>query len=194
MIGEIFLNTFFTKKKIFFIILFILIVIVAVGAFIFFKFFYKNTKKDTYSEYSSYLNIFSIKANDIFEFKRLEEYQGYELILESEKYNSSIYISSFDCSSVRSIDTVINADKSDFCTKFENIKDISEISNGNISDNTYYEYHFSTQDKFIQVYYIVKDNKVYVFDFYIDINKNYEYNLKDYIEEIIKSFKIINKA
>ncbi len=170
----------------------ICLVVIIISILLFIIFYKEHNVPITYKEYTGYLNNFSIKVNENFEFDKLEENPEYELILESQKFNSSIYVSSFDSTSVRSIETVINSDKDDFSSKFENVSDISDITSLEISEYNVYEYHFTSNNKYIQVYYILADDKAYVLDFYIDINKNYEYNLKDSTKEIISSFKILD--
>ena len=113
------------------------------------------------------------------------------MVLKSETYNSEIYVSSFGSSRVRSIEDVLKSDKEDFSSKFQAITNLSEFSTFDVSGNKVYEYHFTSSNRYIQNYYIVLENKVYVFDFDIDKNNDYEYSLEDYTEEIIKSFKVL---
>ena len=185
---------FYKHKKLIIILTIILIicVIAGVGLFFAFKSGILNFKsKDTYSEQVSYNNSFSIDIDDTLEFEKQNKNNDYDLILKSQKYNSEIYVSSFDSSKVRSIEDVIEADKKDFTGKFKTISDSKEISSADISSLKAYTYNFKSSNRLIKIYYIILKNKVYVFDFDIDKSQDYEYNLEDFTDEIIESFKIL---
>ena len=183
-------NFFINHKKIIIISIIAFLIIVALLIGLLFFYFYKKNNSYSYVEQISYNNDFSIQIPDVFEFEKQEAIQDYDLVLISEKYNSRIYISSFDSSRVRSITDVIQSDKEDFILKFQGTKEVTDLKGVDITGLTVYEYNFTASGRFIQNYYIVKENNVYVFDFDIDIKENYEYNLKDFTNEIVESFKL----
>ena len=187
-------NFFYNYKKLIIIssAILALIIVATIAGFVFLRMRSSNSSSDfTYSKLISYDNVFSITVNDVFDFKKQDKNDDYNLILKSYNYNSSIYISSFDLSKIRSIEDVLNSDKKIFLSNFQNASEISELSSKNISDYKVYEYHFKTSNRIIQNYYVLTENKIYIFDFDIDKNNDYEYNLEDFTEEIIKSFKLL---
>ena len=189
------MRVFFNEHKkiiIVSIIIFVIFIITGIIGFIGFKSGIFNFKsKDTYLESTSYDGSFSISVNDVFEFKKAQKTDDYSLVLKSEVYNSEIYVSSFNSSRVRSIEDVLQEDKKGFTSKFKSISQLSELSSVDVSEYKVYKYSFKSSNRFIQCYYIVSNKNVYIIDFDIDTSKDYEYNLEDYTEEIIESFKIL---
>ncbi len=149
---------------------------------------FKNSKKSapTLQTFCSEDKTISLSIYDSFEFSKYSD-DSYVLAVNSNKINSSIYVSRFSTSNIRDISKFIEADKNDYISKFTNINQVSDISEYTFQGLHAYNYHFNYQENmYVDVYWILKDSDLYVIDFNVNMKKG---NFSSHISEILNSLK-----
>jgi len=111
---------------------------------------------------------------------------SYELLLNSISDGNAIGISKTQKNPIYTFDQFASSDKSTYISNFENPQNITEISRQSINQNTYLKYSFNTQDAYIEVYWIEKNDFYYIIDFACD-TKSGASDLKDNINTIMNS-------
>lgn len=183
------LEMFFSrhKQQIILIILAIIIIALIIAAVAVLSFWKKGSYKTT--TFLSKDKSISITLEDNLEMDILNNNSSsHDLLLTSVSNNNTIAVSKTDKNPVYSASEFVSADKSNYASEFENSKNISDISQGNISGYTYYKYSFETDTSYIEVYWIDANNIYYVLDFACDKNSNID--LKSNITKILDSLKI----
>lgn len=168
------------------IILAIIIVILIIIAAILFTVL-KNPKKEEEITIQTFKNgdqSISLAVTSNFEFN-IQHLDDYELSLYSTKYSSSIFISKVTSANIKNFKSFVEADKADYISKFSNISETSELQDATISGLQGYNYHFKySNNMYVDVYLILKDEYVYIIDF--NINREKE-DLMNYIPTILDS-------
>lgn len=173
-----------SKRNLVFLIIIILLVVIA-----FILFFVLKTSKNESASlqiFSSSDQTVSLSVYDNLGFSELKD-DAYVLALKSNKIDASVYVSKFSTTNVRDISKFIDADKNDYISKFSNINQVSEVSEYTVSNLHAYNCHFNySENMYVDVYWILKDSDLYVFDFNINKEKK---DLSSQVHEILDSVK-----
>lgn len=183
------LKDFFSlhKKKIIIVILSIIVLVLLIIAISMAKFWKSGTYKTT--TFVSSKKDFSITLSDTLEMN-IYTTDSYDLLLKSVSNKNIIAISSFnEIDSIYSFQDIINADKNNYISQFENVTNVSEISEGHLDKSSYnfHKYSFETNELYVEVYWIKFNNKYYIFDFAHD--KNSSIDLKSSINSILETLE-----
>ena len=180
-------NKVFTRKNlILFSIIFILIMIVLT---LFFLLKHPDIQAPAGSAtYSSNDSSVTITVPNNYEFSVVED-DSYILGLRSSKISSNIFVSVNSATNIRDIKSFVDGDKNDYISKFPNISNVSDISETTINGLTAYNYSFNYKtNMFVDVYWILKDEKIYVIDFNINTDNEDFYSHR---KEILDKLKIV---
>lgn len=180
------------KQKLIVGILILIILILLIVAILVLRFWKSGTYKTT--TFVSSKKDFSIILSDNLEMNVYNN-SSYDLLLKStsESNKNTIAISSFtEINSIYPLQDIIEADKKNYISQFENVSNISEISEGNLSKNLYnfHKYSFETNKLYLEVYWIEFNNKYYIFDFVSD--KNSSVSLKSNINSILETLEFVH--
>ena len=169
-----------------FILLVIVIMLIVIAGILFFVLRTKNETPETLLSFESSDSSFSISVPSFFNFSKIED-EDYTLVLKSDLTGSTIYFSQTSANNIRDFNKFIEADKNNFISKFSNISQVSDITESTLQNLPTYNYHFNfNENRYVEVYWILKDSTFYIIDFYINTEKE---NLSSYIDEIINSLK-----
>ena len=176
-------NKFHISKNV--ILIFIIFILIAVAVFLFFRLKHPASQESiTIQKFNSNDGSISIEALSNFEFS-VQHVDGYELSIHSNKYSSSVFVSKVSTANIRDIKKYIEADKTDYITKFSNIGDVSEITETTINNLRAYKYSFNySSNMYVEVYIIHKGDYLYFVDF--NINKDKE-DLINYLPDLVGS-------
>ena len=175
------------KQKFIISILILTILVLIIIAILTLKLWKNGTNKTT--TFISSKKDFSIILSDTLEMN-IYNNNSYDLLLKSKSDKNTIAISSFtEINSIYPLLDIIEADKKNYISQFENVSNISEISEGNLSKSLYnfHKYSFETNKLYVEVYWIEFNNKYYIFDFASD--KNSSVNLKSNINSILETLE-----
>ena len=157
-----------TTKRNLILLIIILLLILIVRSLVFLL---KNPDVDITpgtSTYSSNNSVVSVTVPNKYEFSVVEN-NSYLLELRSTKISSNIFVSENSSTNIKDIKKFVDSDKNDYISKFPNISDVSDISETTINNLTAYNYNFYYKgNMFVDVYWVLKNDKIYV----IDINTN----------------------
>ena len=171
------------------IILAIIIAILLVFAVILF-FIFKNPKKIDEigsQKFNSGDQSVSISTTSNFGFE-IQHLDDYVLSINSAKYSSSVFVSRVTSANIRDIKKYVEADKTDYVSKFSNISEVSEVTETTVSGLTAYNYHFNySSNMYVDVYIVPKDEYLYIIDF--NFNKDKQ-DLIDHLPDMLKSIVI----
>lgn len=191
-INENFINTelvetnskkFHINKNIILVIIIVILLIIAASLFFILK-RPKETSKVVVQKFNNGDQTISLQVTSNFEFA-IQHLDDYELSVSSSKYSSSIFISKVTATNVRDVLKYVQADKTDYISKFSNISDVSDVIETTVSGYTAYNYHFNySSNMYVEVYIVPKDEYLYIIDF--NINKDKQ-DLMDYLPEILNS-------
>lgn len=179
-------NKFHISKNV--ILIIVIIILIAVAIFLFFRLKHPTSQETiTMQKFNSNDGSISIEALSNFEFS-VQHIDGYELSIYSNKYSSSAFISKVSTANIRDIKKYIEADKTDYITKFSNIGDVSEITETTINNLRAYKYNFNySSNMYVEVYIVHKGDYLYFIDF--NINKDKE-DLVKYLPDLVGSVTI----
>lgn len=172
------------KQKIFIILLSIITVILIVVAAHVLSFYKSGTYKTT--TFVSSKKDFSITLQDNLNMD-ISGNSEYELLLKSADNNNVIAVARTEKNPIYSTKELIDADKTNYTSQYENPQNISEINLGKLKDYSYYKYSFETEEYFVEVYWLEANNYYYVFDFAAD--KNSSIDLKSNIITILETLE-----
>lgn len=173
-----------TKKNIILIIVLLIMIIIAISLFLLLNM--KKQEKLKPITYSSLDSSMSLTAPSEYNFSVIND-DSYLLSLKSQSTGSSIYISEASASNIRDISKLIEYDKNDYISKFPDISQVSDINQLTIQSLPAYNYNFYYKDyMYVDVYWILKDNKFIILDFNINTDKT---DLSSSITEILNSLK-----
>ena len=170
--------------------LWILITIVAVIIITFFivvlYFFQQEPQNKILSvSFTATDSSFSITVPTDFQFSEVQD-DSYLLYLNSE-IGTSIHVSSTSNSNIRDVMKYINADKNNFIANFSPISNVSDVVKSELQGLDCYNYHFNYQEnKYVDVYWILKDSTFYVIDFNTDTAKQ---DFSEHIDDVLNSLK-----
>ncbi|MGN1298364.1 MAG: hypothetical protein ACI4UE_00035 [Candidatus Scatovivens sp.] len=165
-------NLYFGKSKINTkkVIICLIILILLLGICLFTAFvFYKNRPTD-YNIDKTFLidNKFNITFSQNY---NLEEYKSSDSFLLELHSNSNlnVYISKLDGIENKSLYMIAKADSNSFTKEFDNIAELSDITQHNINEIESYTYNFEYLDSsnipyYIQIFFIKLDNSIYSID------------------------------
>lgn len=189
-----FLKPALNKKKLIITILMILFLlgICIVGRSI----FYKNKTNPVVNK-KTYLidNNFNITLNNLYNLKEYKSANYFLLELHSEN-NFNFYIKKLDNLDDYSLYMITKNDSYSFVSNFENVTEISNINNLNISSLESYNYNFKYLDSisnstyFIQVYLIKIGDSIYSFTADFPVSSIDIFN--PFVSDIINSVTLIN--
>lgn len=175
------------KQKIFIILLSIITIILVVVAAHVLSFYKSGTYKTT--TFVSTKKDFSITLQDNLEMD-LSGNNNYELLLKSTNNNNVIAVSRTEKNPIYSIKDLIEADKTNYTSQYEEPQNISEINLGKLKNYSYYKYSFDAKEHYVEVYWFEVNNYYYVFDFVSD--KNSSIDLKSNITSILETLEFKN--
>ena len=182
------LKTFFSmnKQKIIIAALSILIVILLIIAILLIFAFKNKTQeeKDLTKFLSSSKNV-SLTLPDSLDMDIVTD-RDYELLLNSIHDGNAIGISKTQKNPLYTFEQFINSDRETYISSFENPKNVTDISSGTVNDIPYYKYSFNTNESYIEVYWIERNDAYYIIDFACD-TKSGSSDLKGNIQEIMNS-------
>lgn len=179
------------KKLILLILLSIITIILLVVAGFVIAFRNKGTYKTT--KFISVDKDFSITLNDTLKMDLVNK-NNYKLYIASIDNNNKniIAVSTTDINPLYSMEELVNADKTNYVSEFENVSNVSETFITPIKGKTCYKYSFDTKDSYIEVYWINMNNVYYVFDF--ACNKKATTDLKSNINNILNTLEFTNSS
>lgn len=179
------------KKLIFIILLSIITVALIIVAGLVIAFRNKGSYKTT--KYISVNKDFSITLQDNLEMD-LSNKSGYKLYITSIDKNvkNIIAVSTTDLNPLYTMEELVNADKTNYVSEFENSSNVSETFITTVKGKSCYNYSFDTDSSYIEVYWINANNTYYVFDFACD--KKSPVNLKANITNILNTLEFTSDS
>ena len=175
---------FHINKNIILIAIIAILIIVAIILFIVLKKPKIATKEFGMQRFNNSDQSVSLEIPGEFEFN-IQHLDDYELSVNSNKYSSSIFISKVTSVNLRDFEKYVNADKTDYISKFSNISNVSDVTATTVCGNEAYTYHFDySSNMYVEVYLVLKDKQLYIIDF--NLNKDKE-DLMNYLPELLNS-------
>ena len=171
------------KKNLFLLILVVFLTIIAISLLGLSK---KHTSKTNEKKivYTSDDSSVSISLSEKLQFSKVES-DSYKLALYSSVLDSGIYFSEVEVKNIRDIFKFIEADKNDYISKFSNISQVSGIDETLVCENKAYNYHFYYKNNmFVDVYWILKDDKFIIIDFNINTDNADLSIIKDFLNNL----------
>ena len=179
----LFKEKYLSKKNIILILIIILLIIIAIILYLILR---KNEtqKKETFSTFYSNDSSISILLSDKYKFSKSEN-ESYKLILDSVSLDSNIYFSEVNMGNIRDEKKFIEGDKNDYISKFSNINNVSDITETTIGEKKAYNYNFNyRQNMYVDVYWIIDNNKFLIIDFNINTDKLDKNVIEDVLNNI----------
>ena len=175
-----------TTKRNLILLIIILLLILIVRSLVFLL---KNPNVDITPGTSTYLSnnsVISVTVPNKYEFSVVED-NSYLLELRSTKISSNVFISENSAINIRDIKKFVSSDKNDYISKFPNISNVSDISETTVNNLTTYNYNFYYKgNMFVDVYWILKDDKLYVIDFNINTdNSDFYSNRQEVLNTLV---------
>lgn len=145
-------------------------------------------------KFTSTSNEAEVIVSKEYELKQYNTYTNYLFELRNEK-NLNIFVSKLDLVSDRSLQNLIQADRTTYIKEFSSISNLSDIKEISINNNLANTYSFHYLDKnqntafYLQVVFMQINSNIYVFDFDFPLNDLSLYG--NFITDFLNNFKII---
>lgn len=145
-------------------------------------------------KFTSASNEAEVTVSKEYELKQYNTYANYLFELRNEK-NLNVFVSKLDLVSDRSLQNLIQADRTTYIKEFSSISNLSDIKEISINNNLAKTYSFHYLDKnqntafYLQVVFMQINSNIYVFDFDFPLNDLSLYG--NFITDILNNFKII---
>ena len=156
------------NKKNIILLIFIVLLIIIVFLLLGLTRNHKQKNIDKSLIYTAEDSSISVTLSEKMNFSKIES-DSYKLALYSSSLDSGIYFSELEAHNIRDIYKFINADKNDYISKFSSISQVSDISETVVCGEKAYNYNFYYKSTmYVDVYWVLKDDKFIVIDFNID--------------------------